>query len=129
MRDTSNLFMAGKYWVGDPCYAVSEDAWLELLEATSYFDDNDGVYYYNGKKSFAANTAYGDGTYADNFGNSYGVDAGLLGIIPLEACDGDSMYGGKVIEFKEDFYASCPKKGLFVFGNLRINTRDEDDDD
>ena len=55
---------------------------------------------------------------------SYGVDAGLLGIIPIESCDGNSMDGGNIIEFDEPFYCRC-EDGHFYFGKINIETGDE----
>jgi len=34
-----------------------------------------------------ASTAYGDGSYSDEQGNEYSVDAGLIGITPLEVVE------------------------------------------
>ena len=85
-----------------------------------------------GMTCFAASTAYGDGVYFDKERREYSVDAGLLGIIPLEALDlnfeGD---GGQIIEFDEDFTVS-EEDGVFTFGDVVINTKsffDEDDFD
>ena len=79
---------------------------------------------YGGKKCFASGTAYGDGSYYDAQDRVYGVDAGLIGIMPFDVCDGDSMNGGNIVEFSEDFKVQ-ESEGKFRFGNVIINTRDE----
>ena len=85
-----------------------------------------GIFYYNGKKCFAGGTRYGDGRFYDNENREYGVDAGLIGIMPFSACDGDSMKGGNVVKFTEPFEVSV-NNGVFNFGDVVINTGDEDD--
>lgn len=132
----NNIFRAGNYYVGDPCYVIEK--WDELIKSTGCFgleEDKDttnwhnGCFSYNGKKCFAEGTAYGDGTYFDNKGREYGVDAGLIGIVPVSAIDKNKRGdGGQIVEFKEDFRA-FENKGIFTFGNLVINTRDDDDED
>lgn len=135
----SNYFPAGKYYIGDPCYAVKDGKWIELVETTGCFglhnkfeipydNWNDGLFLYNGKKCFAEGTAYWVGSYQDNKGRIYGVDAGLIGIMPLECCDGNLMDGGNIVEFEKPFYVSA-NNGVFEFGNVIINTRDDEDND
>jgi len=119
-------FKAGKYWIGDPCYAVKDENWVSLLKRTNYLDD--GEFEYNNQRCFASGTSYGDGEYQDNLGNSYGVDAGLIGIMPLEACDGDYLDGGNIIDFNEDFEIDYDN-GIFEFGNIIINTKDDNEED
>ena len=131
-------FLAGKYYVGDPCYAVKNENWDTLINTTGCFglDDrfetpydnwDDGVFIYNDQKCFASGTAYGDGEFYDEERNVYGVDAGLIGIIPVEACDGDSMDGGNILEFMTDFKV-YEKDGSFHFGSTIINTKYDEDD-
>ena len=49
----------------------------------------DGVHYIEGRDaSFAVGpTRHGDGEYTDNLHNIYGVDAGVLGLVPFELVD------------------------------------------
>jgi hypothetical protein len=54
---------AGRYWVGDPCYAVPSERWMEWLEAADYM--NAGRYLLaelDGRSVLGIGTAYGDGT-------------------------------------------------------------------
>lgn len=126
------LFPAGKYYIGDPCYAVKDEKWSDLIESTGcfgledrletkYLNWDDGAFIYNGRKCFASGTVYGDGTYYDKQYREYGVDAGLLGIIPFESCDGDSMEGGNIVEFEKEFKV-YESEGVFYFGNIKIDT-------
>jgi hypothetical protein len=118
-------FKAGKYYVGDLCYVVSDDNWMPLLERTDYLSI--GEFEYKGMRTYADSTAYGDGTYYDNYGREYGVDAGLIGIMPIEAIDNESN-GGNIIEFENDFEV-WSEEGLFRFGNITIDTKGEDEYD
>ena len=72
---------AGTYWLGDPCYAVPESDWLPLLETCDYF--NQPVGSLAGFSVYASGTAYGDGCYSDEHGREFGVDAGLIGLVPV----------------------------------------------
>ena len=82
---------------------------------------DDGKFLYNAHKCFASGTQHGDGTYEDNYNRAYGVDAGLIGIIPELACDGDSLDGGNFVTFEEDFLV-FEDDGVFYFGNIVIDT-------
>jgi hypothetical protein len=121
-------FPKGTYYIGDPCYVVDDEHWSQLLDDTDYFQKEDQSY--KGHQILAGDTAYGDGTYVDNFRREYGVDAGLIGILPIEAVD--NKYGnieelGSIVEFENDFVVEI-NNGAFKFGNIIINTADEDDD-
>ena len=128
-------FKAGKYYIGDPCYVVPDEEWDGILEHTQFFGCN-GVGAWGGEwkgfRMFSGSTAFGDGCYTDNQGRVYGVDAGMIGIVPFEYLDknGVSGNGGQVIEFEHDFDVNLIE-GVFYFGNIVIDTlgSEEDDDD
>ena len=131
----SKKFKKGKYYIGDPCYVVEkQDKWMELLEKTNYFKNEEQEY--KGYPILAGSTAYGDGVYGDNEGRIYCVDAGLIGIMPIECIDKkhDNIEDlGNIVEFEDDFDVSI-EDGVFEFGNILINTiwdedEDEDEDD
>ncbi len=130
-------FPAGKYWIGDPCYAVKDENWDRLIVTTGYmmgdFEEfeslpmnernfNDGLFIYNGRVGFVHGTLHGDGTYHDQHGNTYGVDTGQLSIMPFEVCDGDYLSGGQVFDFLEPFTVSY-HEGIFTFGEYLIDTQ------
>lgn len=87
---------AGEYYLGDPCYVIAEDEWLNFCHLLSTFDrekmqevslcTNGMIAEFNGHKVFVTSTNCGDGSYRDQLGNSYPVDAGLIGLIPLALC-------------------------------------------
>lgn len=137
-------FKPGIYYIGDPCYAIQGDDWDQILNETDFFQNEKQTW--KGKQIFASDTAYGDGTYLDQFKNEYPVDAGLIGIMPIEICDfgeGITYKNGKwsdtrgipnftfqpgnVFEFKEEFEVDA-LNGKFQFGHVFIDTDPEPDE-
>lgn len=125
----------GKYYVGDPCYIFGK-SWDKVLNDTAYFDNGEIVKVF-GKDCIAGGTAYGDGTYTDNFGREYNVDAGLIGVLPVSLISIDKEYtlkqiekhkGMHIIEFKEDFEVSI-SGGVFEFGAITIDTANDSSDE
>jgi hypothetical protein len=120
-------FKAGKYYVGDPCYVISDEHWDELGEQTNWFQNNDS-FKFKGNTCFTCGTAYGDGTYYDYEGREYGVDAGLIGVVPFKCIDDNFKgEGGQIIEFNEDFQA-YEQDGTFFIGDITIETGDLDEE-
>lgn len=126
-------FPAGKYYIGDPCYVVANDDWIPLLNNTGCLgcDDSpnydEGLFTYKGKQCFASGTAYGDGCYSDNRGHAYGVDSGMIGILPEEVCTFGQTVSNEfdnVFEFKHEFEV-WEQNGMFFFGKIVIDTGDE----
>lgn len=112
----------GKYFLGDPCYAVPDDYWDDLLDSCDFFNTTP-VGVVNGNQVLSFNTAYGDGTYEDQYGNEYPVDAGMIGLTPAAFVDGDPVKArlGQWVEF------NCPTicysaDGVLTFGKFNINT-------
>lgn len=126
--------LAGKYVLGDPCYCFSsddpDDLWMKLLESCDYFDKPIGEV--NGVKILGFHTAYGDGTYAGSDGFDYGVDAGLIGLVPYDFAI--SQIGTfepelhQVVEFDKDFECS-EDNGFMVFGHITIETGYEESEE
>ena len=138
----SNMMPAGRYYVGDLCYVMHP----EWDEACDHFfagrNDggcNDGVFILKDGRRYAAfSTMYGDGTYNDQLGHSYSVDAGLIGCIRVEDIR-DETYDnlldlGAIVEFSEPFEVSGGRgtegwDGMIKIGFLEIATGDEYDED
>ena len=119
---------AGAYFLGDPCYAVPGHLWDDLLNTCECFEAPVG-----NVKGFAVlgfGTAWGDGTYSDQDGNQYPVDAGLIGLVPDGLIERDKraelLTLGRMVTFTEP--TSCTAAlGVMQFGRIRIDTRDFDD--
>ena len=120
------MMKAGTYYVGDLCY-VLHDEWDEVCELI--IKDNvclDGEFTLKDGRRFAIySTAYGDGTYLDQSGNEYGVDAGSIGCILLSdinlESEGNFLTGGNIVPFENDFHTD-EEDGRIMFGSLIIDT-------
>lgn len=124
----SSTFPAGKYYVGDLCYAIAE--WNEFCDLTiNGYGVYEGEFAWNGGKLWTHTTAYGDGVYLDNYGRQYGVDAGLIGVLPVEFVTRDDYSFiedsdlGHIIEFTEPFECDY-EDGTFYIGDIEIQTGD-----
>lgn len=127
----SVIVKPGKYFLADPCYGVPNDLWSTLLDSCEFFTEpvgkvtRDGVEY----EVLGFSTAYGDGCYRGSDGFSYGVDAGLIGLVPEALCTDsdftDSL--GTWVTFTEP--TECTNSGgNMTFGDITINTDDTDED-
>lgn len=77
----------GKIFIGDICYALNKDIYNKVWGEENDYEDGtyEAVNKSNEKFSFAVyGTKYGDGTYDGSDGKKYSVDAGVLGMVPIE---------------------------------------------
>jgi hypothetical protein len=87
MSKTTLTLPAGKYYIGDPCYVISDrDAWIEFIESCGYFEASCEAYI-GEDKFWASETAYGDGGYWCSRGKELSVDSGLIGIVPFSVVE------------------------------------------
>lgn len=126
----STQLPAGTYYIGDLCYVVNpHKEWIRLLERTDYLD---GEFTYRKQKCYADGTAYGDGRYTDNLGNQYPVDAGLIGIMPVSVIKNVTekrmKESGNIFTFENEFEVSS-SDGIFDFGHIHIDTKNDDEDE
>lgn len=133
--DTVGVYVpAGTYVLSDPCYAVPDADWMPLLESCEFFDEPVGTV--RGHKVYAFSTMYGDGCYSGSDGFEYSVDAGLIGLTPIELVGEKEMSelfglrpsGTKVI-FTKETYCSRSSDGTLKFGDIVIETGDVYDDE
>ena len=130
---------AGDYYIGDPCYVLAaddypDDRWsnfCDLLEK-----GGNEVTEFEGVPMFAAGTAYGDGTYEGSDGFEYGVDAGLIGIVPLSLCtDVERLKRarehelGTFVKFTKEFEVTSDGEGFFNFGGILIDTKEYEEEE
>jgi hypothetical protein len=120
----------GEYFVGDPCYAVPNEQWDELLESCDYFNSpigRAGEY-----EVLAFSTQYGDGTYGDTAGYTYSVDSGMIGITPMAMTTKtreELERLGRIVNFERPVLASNHRDGRIVFSGIEIDTGEQDDDE
>lgn len=116
---------AGKYFMGDPCYAVPDKEWIPLLESCDYFNSTPIGKMSDGREVLGFSTAYGDGTYHDQYGNEFGVDAGMIGLVPVTEKEikknKQLVELGTIIDVKFPMTCSC-RNGFLTFGKYCIDT-------
>jgi len=129
-------FKAGKYYIGDLCYVIPHkpiDEWKKFCRLTIKGGEClNGEFPWKGGTLWKHGTAYGDGIYVDQDGHEYGVDAGLIGCIPLKLIDEQNETElkrlGNVVKFTKAFTCDY-KDGVFTIGHIVIDTDPEDEDD
>lgn len=117
----------GEYVIGDHSYNIPEDQWQKVLDESGYFGDQCWATFrtHDGRVGHvvAFPTTWGDGTYLDQQGREYGVDAGLIGIIAVEDLDLariDTELAHQ-LDFVQSF--SCDAEGgTLNFGRVSIDT-------
>lgn len=100
MKTNGKIESKKGFYVGDICYVLADDVYHGVWGGAGY---EDGIYTdtASGMQFAVAGTAYGDGTYfADNLGCAFPVDAGNIGIVPLEIVDERKSADG--------FISKCP---------------------
>lgn len=121
------------FWVGDLCYVMGDD-WDEVGDLVSPTGGY-GVYglhtLKDGRKFVIFGTAYGDGRYNDQFGNSYPVDSGTIGAILKSDIKGwDNIHGKRLgnlheLDPKAVYDNSSYGRGIIsIAGEVNIDTDD-----
>ena len=136
MNKTTTL-PPGRYYVGDLCYVVPDDQWMDFVDrcfpdgnnmVNGVFETYEGINYAN------FSTKYGDGVFGDYFGPTYSVDSGSIGCIPVcalpAALDIDEAKRlGDIVDFPTAFEVGYDDEtGTISFGDVRIVTGDVYDD-
>ena len=127
------MMPAGKYYVGDLCY-VMHPQWSEFCDITIPGNKVlDGEFKLkNGVRFATFGTWCGDGTYQDNSGNSYSVDAGLIGCIlvsDIKDPKAEALYSlGNIKDFNEPF-TPYSEDGKIWFGNTCVDTNPDYEDE
>lgn len=120
------------FYVGDICYALYDEDYSGIWGDKYHYED--GEIDINGYTVCVHGTMWGDGGYPGSDGNTYGVDAGVIGIVPLEVVDmnSSSIRCGRIVEGAGEatleydngtFTINLPKE------TITIPTGDDEDDD
>lgn len=126
-KDIFWKYPPGTYYIGDPCYIMSDIDYDKMGETNDW--ELSGVFDINGSKVAVDHTAYGDGSYHGSDGTEFGVDAGIIGIVPEVLFDKEKKrgwLGGKIVKASQDLVFHA-KDGLFTIAidhkkDLVINT-------
>lgn len=121
---------AGKYYIGDLCYVMHPE-WDEFCSLTiNGHNVLDGEFNLKDGRRFATfTTKWGDGTYKDEQGREYGVDAGLIGCIAVDditSSELENLKDGHVVEFVQDF-STFSAGGIIRIGSICIDTDFEEE--
>lgn len=85
----------------------------------------------DGRRFAVYSTAYGDGTYRDQNGRKYSVDAGIIGCILLDDVDLNAVRndidGGNIIKFAKEFHTSSDGQTIKI-GHITVYTGDSYED-
>jgi hypothetical protein len=134
--ENSAVLPPGEYYVGDPSYTAGKDdkawqEWVNIADRTSNsFTDGISGAAYNDYPVVAVNTLYGDGLYEGSDGNSYSVDSGSIGVVPVELVKKMQIHSQDIAgivfkkKFDEAFTLTVDEKGLIKIGALEIPTGD-----
>lgn len=113
---------AGTYFLCDPCYAIADEEWNNILEASAFLTQ---VYAEHDRGVICAfSTAYGDGTYEGSDGHSYDVDAGLIGLVDCRYWkeEGNPHSSTLVVLTVPTECSSRMNGGILTFGDVEIHT-------
>ena len=122
----------GSYVIGDPCYAVPDKDWDGLLQSCNYFESPIG-YVKDGVQKFPVlgfGTKWGDGSYRGTDGRVYDVDAGLIGLVPVELVK--NLAEHTILVLNKDTLCVNDGSGKLTFGHITIETdpyEDEEEDE
>lgn len=119
-----------KCYIGDPCYVIRDKAWNEIVKNHYKNNRENPRHVVNGRDCFLFNTAHGDGLYKLKEGETVvaylGVDAGMIGAVPLEAIPDVSALDGLQLGYVADINLSsdtCKSDdGDMTFGPYTVKT-------
>jgi len=123
------MMPAGRYYIGDLCYVMTDKEWDEFCKLTIVDHDCiQGEFTFEDGRRFATyGTKWGDGVYRSNINSKHSVDSGTIGCmrlneINIEKLNEEEMEEfGAIVNFDSDF-VTRESDGLIIFGNVIINT-------
>jgi hypothetical protein len=137
MTLTPTTLPLGDYLIIDPCYILTRARFLTLMDAARaagfpvVMPDPQ-----TGARLAWSPTATGDGVYADQDGQRYGVDSGTLACLPLAMLDAAALVTRPVYDLSEgqvccgrlvtlarpSLCRPCDEAGVIRFGPIAIQT-------
>ena len=102
------------FYVGDICYVLDDPIYHGIWGDKHDFED--GLIETEFGNFAVASTAYGDGEYYDEYGHSYGVDAGVLGIVPWEILEKQEKFRKEYSHYGSDDISILNGLGHFFEG-------------
>lgn len=127
------------FYIGDVCYAMKEEFYRDVWGDQLGFEDGCHEVPEYRLKFAVCSTYYGDGEYRGTNGVVFPVDAGNIGVVPLEMCSEHKLKSegyedcGVIVEQPGTVFYTADD-GVFEIdlpggSSFSINTRCEEDDD
>jgi hypothetical protein len=105
----------GKYYLGDPCFALNEDMHHDVWG--TIYDYQSGKFDLTENNDFIIvhSTHYGDGQYFDTKKRKYNIESGTIGLIPFHLIDNIELAkkNGRIFEFFDDI-SFIYDAGIFI---------------
>lgn len=127
---------AGKYYLGDPVFALDETTYHELYGDRFQYENGKFDLKNNDQYMIVHKTHYGDGTFYDTKKRKYIVETGLIALIPISMIDDTMLIKAKkygVVFSFNNFVRFLYHGGLFMIRSnkkiIEINTRNEEEYD
>lgn len=126
--EVSVLMPPGEYYITDPCYCFNHDTWTELGDSIRWWEDEEKpVVEFRGRPLLSFSTAHGDGCFTDNDGQEYGVDAGMIGLVPVSIAEKEPHHTlARRVTFTKKTRCSRSSDGVLRFGQFTIKTDSDD---
>jgi hypothetical protein len=123
------MLPAGKYYIGDLCYVMTNEDWKLFCGHTLYPERFGELFIRENCKIACYRTAYGDGHYYDQQEKEYCVDSGTISAMLFNEIKGkeyntrlkDFCELGQIYHFDKPFKTGY-NKGVIFFGNVKIDT-------
>jgi len=114
-------FPPGEYYIGDIAYALKEEFYFGVWAKNKF--KNGTVREPSSGRYFAVAGTGGDGTFKGSNGYEYGVDAGNIGLVPVELSKGKkASKGGTWHKFTKPVrFQATKKKIIVVSGSSKIS--------
>lgn len=98
MVEITATYLAGKYFVGEVCYALNHDVYYKQWGKLYQYASGTYVIAYKGIQSniTVAHTAYGEGNYVNNVNHLEFQVLGTIGIVPYNLCDRKKIKNNKI---------------------------------
>lgn len=115
-------------YIGDPCYVIRGEAWDEIVENHYNSDYTENPHHVvNGYDCFLFSTAHGDGLFQLKEGQTVvaniGVDAGMIGAVPIAAVTDPDMLGlGYITDIELSSDTCTSDGGDMTFGPFSVKT-------
>ena len=114
----SYILPAGRYFIGDICYALSDFVYNEIWGDN--FGFREGLYNHQKGTFVMGRAMYGNGDYLGTDGRVYAIDSGIVGMVSWDLVDNKDCKSGSVHEFSESIYFCITGEGHFIFSSGKV---------